>query len=116
MMFSGRLLRRFGAVRLFTVALILNTLRFFLLAWMPAPGWAVLINLLNGPAFVFFWTSAVTYINKLAPRSLSGTAQGLFNSTTSLAGVVSSLLTGILFDQLGPHGMFSVMGFSACAL
>ncbi len=42
---------------------------------------------------------------------MAGTAQGLFNSTIGLAGVVSALLTGSLFDLVGSSGMFSVMGF-----
>ena len=42
--------------------------------------------------------------------------QGLLASTFSLAGVVSSLLSGWLFDTLGPTGLFTVMGFLALAL
>jgi MFS family permease len=34
-------------------------------------------------------------------------------STTGLAGVVSSLLSGWLFDLLGPSGLFIVMAFIA---
>ncbi len=115
MMYSGKLLGRFGAVKLFLASLILSTIRYFLLAWMPRPEWAILINVINGPGFVFFWTSAVTYINRLATPALAGTAQGLFNSTMGLAGMVSGLLAGWLFDQLGPQGMFMVMGFCCLA-
>lgn len=115
MMYSPRLLRRFGPVRLLVVALGLMVVRFSLLAWMPAPGWAVPINILNGPAFVLFWNSAVTMVNKMAPTGMAGTVQGLFNSTTSMAGMVSALLTGVLFDRFGPNGMFLVMAFCVLA-
>ncbi len=111
MLFSGRLLRRFGAVQLLQIGLILFTLRFFLLGWMPSPEWAIVINMLNGPAYVFFWNSAITYLNKMATPATANTAQGLLNSTISLAGVVGSGLTGWLFDLLGPNGLFSVMAF-----
>ena len=40
---------------------------------------------------------------------MSGTVQGLLVATTGLAGMLSSLLTGWLFDRLGPNGMFQVM-------
>jgi MFS transporter, PPP family, 3-phenylpropionic acid transporter len=113
--FSGRLLRRFGATRLLIFAITLMVIRFFLLGWMPVPEWAVAINMLNGIAFPLFWTSSVTYANKLAPPGLSGTAIGLFNSASSLAAVVSSLLTGWLFDSLGPNGLFVVMAFCVLA-
>ena len=109
MFFSGAFLRRFGPVRLLTAAMGLMVVRYFLLSQMPSPGWAVAINMLNGPAFVFFWTSAVTYANKMAPPHLAGTAQGLYSATTSLGSVVSSLLAGWLFDVVGPRGIFLVM-------
>jgi PPP family 3-phenylpropionic acid transporter len=115
MVYSSRLLRRFGPVRLLLVGFAIMALRNFLLGWMPAPGWAVAINMLNGLAFPFFWNSSVTFLNKLAPPSMSGTVQGLFNSTLSLAGVLSSLLTGWLFDQLGPNRLFTVMAFFCLA-
>jgi MFS transporter, PPP family, 3-phenylpropionic acid transporter len=111
MLYSGPLLRRFGAVRLLLVGMSIMVVRFFLLGWMPSPEWAIPINMLNGPAFVFFWNSAITYLNKMATAATASTAQGLLNSTMSLAGVVSSLLTGWLFDQLGPNGLYTVMGF-----
>ena len=115
MVYSGPLLRRFGPVRLLLTGFLLMAIRNFLLGWMPSPGWAVAINLLNGPAYVFYWNSAVTYLNKMATTSTTGTAQGLFNSTISLAGVVSSLLTGYLFDLLGPNGLYTVMAFCCLA-
>lgn len=111
MLFSGRLMRRYSPARLILVAMVLMLTRFFLLGWMPAPEWALLINILNGPGYVLFWNSALVYVNRMAPPNMAATAQGLLVSTTSLAGVVSSLLTGYLFDQLGPNRLFVVMGF-----
>lgn len=119
MLFSGWFLRRYGPVRLLIVAMLLMISRFVLLGIMPTPEWAIAINAINGPAYVFFWNSAVTYANRLAPPSMSGTVQGLLVATTGLAGMLSSLLTGWLFDRLGPNGMFQVMAvvvFSALVL
>ncbi len=115
MFYSGAFLRRFGPVRLLAAAMALMALRYFLLSQMPAPGWAVAINVLNGPAFVFFWNSAITYANKMAPPHMANTAQGLFSATTSLGGMVSSLLAGWLFDVVGPKGIFLVMSLLVLA-
>ncbi len=115
MFFSGYFLRRFGVVRLLTASMVISMVRFFLLGWMPSPEWAIAINILNGPGFVFFWNSAVNYAYQMAPPGMAGTAQGLLVSTISLAGVVSSLLTGWLFDVVGPKGVFVVMGLLVMA-
>jgi MFS transporter, PPP family, 3-phenylpropionic acid transporter len=114
MFFSGSLLRRFGAVKLLIVAMFLMTVRFVLLGLMAAPGWAIAINMINGPGYVLLWNSAVTYNNRLAPPGSAGTAQGLFTASSSLAGVVSALLTGWLFDQLGTNRIFLAM--AVCCL
>ena len=113
-LFSGKFLHRFGPVRLLFVAMVLMVIRYVLLGLIPSPGWAIPINMLNGPAYVFFWSSAVTYANKLAPPGLSGTAQGLLNSITSLAGMLSGILAGALFDLVGPNKLFTVM--AVCCL
>jgi MFS transporter, PPP family, 3-phenylpropionic acid transporter len=115
MLFSGAFLRRFGPKRLLIVAMGMLTFRYFLLAWMPVPAWAIAINVINGPAWVFLWNSSVTHANKMAGPSMAGTAQGLLISTTGLAAVVSSLLSGWLLDRLGPSGLFIVMAFIAIA-
>ncbi len=114
MAFSGNLLRRFGPEKLLVIGISLSIIRFFLLGWLRDPVWAIVINLLNGPAYVLFWTSAVNITNRLAPPGLAGTAQGVFNSTISLASVVSALLTGWLFDRLGAN-LFEVMAFCCVA-
>jgi PPP family 3-phenylpropionic acid transporter len=100
-------------------ALLLQVIRYYLLSQMTVPAWAVAINLLNGPGFVLFWNSAVNLVSRLAPPGLAATAQGLYNSTISLAGIISSLISGLLFDQLGPSGLFlALVAFclAACVL
>lgn len=108
MAFSGWFLRRFGLQRLLLISIFLMMVRNFLLGIMQAPEWAVAINWLNGPAYALFWNSAVNYANRLAPEGYTATAQGMLNSTTSLAGMVSALLAGWLFDQVGATRLFLV--------
>ena len=91
MFFSGRMMRRMGMQRMLWVSMFFFTLRIGLYGFMPVPAWAIGINLINGPSYVFFWNSAVNYANQMAPDSLKATAQGLFQSTTNLASVVSAL-------------------------
>jgi len=113
MIYSGFFLRRYGPKRLLIAAMGLIIFRLFLLSWMSVPGWAIAINLINGPAWVFLWNSSVMYANQMGGRNLAGTAQGLLISTTGLAGVVSSLISGWLLDQLGSRGLFLAMAMIA---
>ena len=115
MIYSPAFLRRFGAKRLLFAAILLLILRYTLIGLMPSPVWSIPINALNGPAYVFFWNSVVTLVNRMAPPGMAGTAQGLVNSTMSVSGMVGSLLTGWLFDLLGPTRLFFVLAVIAAA-
>ncbi len=109
MIFSNRLLKRFGPVNLLWSAILIQVVRYFLLARMTDPAWAVAINMLNGPGFVLFMVSMLNIISRLAPPSLLATAQGFYSAVIGLAGILSSLISGILFDRFGQFGLFMTM-------
>ncbi len=106
MYFSNRLLKRFGPARLLWFAILLQIVRYYLLSRMTNPASAIAINLLNGPGFVLYMVSMINIISRLAPPSLLATAQGFYNSVIGMAGILSSLLSGILFDRVGQSGLF----------
>ena len=114
---SGRLMQRFGPVKLLWFAILLQVIRFFLFSRMHDPVWAVAINMINGPGFVLFYNSLLAYISRLAPPSLLATAQGFFAAIASLAAILSSLISGLLLDNLGPSGLFlTLCGICVLAL
>jgi MFS transporter, PPP family, 3-phenylpropionic acid transporter len=115
LIFSGRLLSRFGSTRLLVLSFSIFVVRGILFALMPVPEWALAVNGLGGIAFAFFWISAVTYANDAAPDHLKSTAQGLLFSILSLAGMAGSATSGWLFDQIGPQGLFWAMAGVAAA-
>jgi PPP family 3-phenylpropionic acid transporter len=109
MLFSGAIMRRIGVGRLFWLSTFVFILRTGLYAFMPAPTWAVGINALNGPTFVFFWNSSVNYASQMAPDSFKSTAQGVLQTTVNLASVIGALASGWMFDTLGPGGLYRVL-------
>jgi len=110
MAFSARLLKRFGAPRLFIAGLLMQTLRFFLLAQMRVPEWAIVINMLNGPGYVLLWNSAVDLVARLAPPGLGATSQGFMTSALNLASILSAAVSGVIYDQLGYVGLYYIVG------
>lgn len=115
--FSGRLIQRFGPIRLMLIAILLQVIRFYLLSRISDPAWAIAINTLNGPGFVFYFNSMLAAISRLAPPSLLATTQGFFASVAGLAGILSSLISGLLLDGLGASGWFLAQaGFFLAAL
>lgn len=112
MLYSDRLLRRFGAPRLMMLGFAMYAMRMVLYAIMPHPAWVLGINLLNAVSFVPFWIGAVSYANKLAPDHIKATGQGMLAALSGLSNMVGGVLGGVLFDQIGPSGLFLVMAGS----
>ncbi len=115
MLFSGRWMKKYGTTTMLWFSMLAFTGRCVLYGLMPVPVWAVYIGMLNGPSYVFFWSSAVNYARQMAPEGFGATAQGMLNSVTNLASMASGLFCGLLFDQMGANGMFWGLGAS-CGL
>ena len=106
MAYNSWLLRKLGNRSMLWLATFGYVARIGLYSLIRVPAWGIAVNALNGVSYVFLWNSSISYANENAPQSLKATAQGLFVSTTALAGVASSAFSGMLFDALGPSGLF----------
>jgi len=109
MFFSGWIMRKLGSARMLWISLLGYTLRLFLYSIIPAPEWAIAVNVLNGVSYVMFYNAAIAYAYEAAPQEFKATSQGLFISTTALAGVAGSAISGWMYDALGPPGLFRVL-------
>ncbi len=109
MYYSGWFLQRFGVTRILWISMAFYALRLGLYSIMPSPYWVLGINAMNGPTYVFFWNSAISFAFQLAPVEYKATAQGLFVATTNMSAMVGALLSGWLYDTVGPSGMFRIL-------
>jgi MFS transporter, PPP family, 3-phenylpropionic acid transporter len=109
MVYNSWFLRKFGSRRMLFYSLLGYVARIGLYSLMPTPAWGIAGNALNGVSYVWLWNASITYANDQAPGEFKATALGLFVSTTALAAVVSAPLSGWMFDNLGPPGMFRVL-------
>ena len=109
MAFNRQIMRRLGSRNMLLLSTLGYILRIGGYSLIPAPAWGIAVNAFNGISYVFLWNAAIQFANENAPDHLKATAQGLFVSTTALAGVASSVASGWLFDTLGPPGLFRVL-------
>lgn len=114
MFFSAVLLRRLTVRGTLALGFALYGLRWFLYALMRDPMWVIPINLLHGLSFASVWVAGVAYVDMHAPPGLEATAQGLFTSVLwGLSAASGALISGYLFDTIGPAAMFGVYGVVA---
>lgn len=114
MFFGAHLVRRLGAPRMLVLAYMFYIIRISLFGLMPAPVWALWINLMNACTYGIFWIGGVTYANDLAPENLKVTSQSLLLVIMNFSAAAGSPLNGWLYDTIGKH-MFLVGGGFALA-
>lgn len=116
--FSGRLLNRYAAPTLLTVALLVFSVRLLLYSFAFTPALILMVQILHGASFSLLWVAGVAHADTLAPTGLSATAQGLFTTVVmGWGGVVGALVGGALYDAVGAAAMFrwvAVSAFAAC--
>jgi len=109
MLFSEPLLRRFGALKLLSLAFIGYAVRIILYGIMPSPNWAPFVNFLHGFSFVPLTLGTVAFVNEIAPDYLKATSQGLLASVLNFSNLAGVLVAGWLYDQIGPVKVFLVL-------
>lgn len=110
MFFSALAIRRVGPAGMLKISFLVYALRWFLLAFIDEPVWALVLQLLHGVTFGTFLTASVTYINERAPQGMGTTAQAVLNTFTfGLGSITGSLLGGYLVDALNMPSLFLVL-------
>jgi MFS transporter, PPP family, 3-phenylpropionic acid transporter len=114
MFYSSHLLRRWNAQQLMRVALLFYAVRALAYSFILAPWVALLIQLLHGPSFSLMWVAGISYADKIAPRGLEATAQGLFSGAMLGVGLTAgAFLGGLLYEHIGLVNMFRVTALIA---
>ncbi len=109
---SQKILARWGARRLITLALMLTALRWVLVAAMDHPIALVGTQLLHAASFGLFHVAAVTHTHRLMPEGARAMGQSLYSSLSFGLGLtVSMYLNGMYYETVGPALLFAV---SAC--
>lgn len=105
-----RLLKPGRELRLIAAAGLVYTLRFLLTAVMHQPVAAVLLQALQGPTFVVFYTAAVQYLYTIIPEEFKATGQTILAVMFfGISGIVSSFVGGYLFEKLGGSNLYGIM-------
>jgi len=99
---------RIGTGRALFLTTLFLSIRTLLYSLVSQPGLIVWIQLLQG-MFGLFLVASVEHVNRLVPAEWRATGQSLFWMAYFSAGsIVGNSLSGYLYDQIGPRGMFRV--------
>jgi PPP family 3-phenylpropionic acid transporter len=115
MLYGTRLLHRLGPKKMMTLGFFFYGVRLILYAVMPAPGWVLGINLMQGISFGFYWVGGVNYVSQITPEHLRATGQSVLATFYNVASLVAGPLMGSVFDAYGSSRMYLLAAFTAWA-
>jgi PPP family 3-phenylpropionic acid transporter len=110
-----RLFSRYGAYRLFAVALLLTSIRWVLLAlWVDSLVMLLFAQLLHAASFGLFHATAISLTYQLFPGRLHGRGQALYAGISfGVGGALGNLMSGYTWDSLGTTWTFLASAFIA---
>jgi MFS family permease len=75
----GFFLKRLGWRTTMVLGILGHTVRFGAFALLPYPWVAVVVNLLHGVCYAFFFATVYIFVDEYFPKDARSSAQGLFN-------------------------------------
>ena len=107
-LYTGRIIRRFGARPVLVVTMLTSALRWVLLALFVDVGALLVVSqILHFMSFAVYHAVTVHYIHELFPGRLQGRGQALLAAVSfGLGGGLGSLTTGAAWDALGSQAVY----------
>ncbi len=100
MAFLGYVLKRLGWRITMLIGILGHAVRFAVFAYFPEPAPAILVNVLHGICYAFFFATVYIFIDEFFPKDARSSAQGLFNFLILGAGpFLSNFLSGYLGER-----------------
>ncbi len=116
MLLADRIVRRYGAGRVFRFAVLLQALAYLPVALFPAVPSVFVLRVLFSVAFSLNVVSYMTYLVESAPNGQGATIISLFEVTLrSAIGLLTAPLAGLFFDAFGAHDLYWI-GMGGCLL
>jgi nucleoside transporter len=105
MAFLGFCLKRLGWRYTMVIGILGHAARFLVFAYFPYPAMAVVINVLHGICYAFFFATVYIFVDEFFPKDARSSAQGLFNFLIlGLGPFLGNFLWGWLGDEFKVDG------------
>jgi PPP family 3-phenylpropionic acid transporter len=105
---------RYKELPLLALASFAYVVRYLLMSMTVEPQYIIMIQALHSITFGIFLFTALRYLTQIVPDQYRATGQAIFTVVWSgIAGLISSLLGGLIFDHWGGHTLYLFAGLVA---
>lgn len=114
MIMASAIIRKIGLEKTMLLASVAYILRWTLQLFIFSPLVTILIQVLHGISFGFFYVAAVQYVSRMSGAKLQATGQSIFNMVfVGVSGITGNLINGYLFHLGGAVLMYSFCDVSS---
>lgn len=116
MLWADRLMRKYGAGRLLTIALLIEAFVMGSVVIFPSLATILFMRLASSLYYSFYAISSIAYASEHAPEGQRATVLSLYFVTLgSTIALVASPLSGMIFDRLGAYPLYIIAMVGAFA-
>lgn len=107
-LFSGRLIRRFGILPLLVTGFVAVVVRLLIYAFLPLAPVIAVTQLLHAATFGLLHSTAIAYINRRVPQRRRGLGMAIYSSVSlGLSIFIGSSIGGFVIEAFGFRGLFA---------
>lgn len=116
MLWADRLMRKYGAGKLLTIALLIEAFVMSIIVIHPTLGSILFMRLASSVYYSFYAIASVAYAAERAPIGQSATVLSLYFVTLGgIIALVASPISGVIFDRLGAYPLYIIAMVGAFA-
>lgn len=116
MLWADRLMRKYGAARLLTSALLIEGLVMSIIVIYPSLASILFMRLASSLYYSFYAIASIAYASERAPAGQSATVLSLYFVTLgSTISLVASPVSGMIFDRFGAYPLYAIAMLGAFA-
>ncbi|MHA7962639.1 MFS transporter [Paenibacillus sp. CAU 1782] len=105
----GKYGHKFRELPLLVFASLMYALRLWLLSEIDDPRWLVLTQAMHSISFGVYFATALRYISHLIPDEYRSSGQAVYTIIwTGIAGIISGVLGGLIYEQLGKAVFYQI--------
>lgn len=115
--FLGKYGHKFKELPLLMIASIMYAVRLWLLSDIQDPRWVIATQAMHSISFGIYFSTALRYLSRLIPDEYRASGQAVYAVVwTGLAGVISGMFGGYVFEHFGRETFFKMgAGFAIVA-
>ena len=105
--FAAKIIRFLGgSFPCFVIALLSHFVRLFCISYIKNPILVLPAQTLHSCGYGLFWAAAVDHTNNISTKEISTVMFGVTTSFRKLGGIISALLGGVLYENIGGRILF----------